>query len=1420
MKNKLLISTIGTLCLFILMSSMVNSAGFDNVKTYDSETGIVTVNNWYGLGEKIADLELMTPQNNLIWGTGYQRIAEVKISNINEYTKVFDKTSFYKQNGNKIIGNYYDYKYLTYRNVTQDKYKLVCDSKTGNGTDICHNERDGTEIIQNKEWITIDGNGKLPQGETTIGIYYSDVKENEKIEWIPTFFGVTIDEWASFTGAKMYENATGTEQYYTIVLDRSFGQTFIIGNDSYAENMTAVGVAIHFSNYGLKTIKMYIVNSTYDTIKLKWYPNVTQIVTQNITINGSIFTYNGWYNISFPPANLTNQSHYGLIINGSSDSFILWDATDTDVYQGGLCAYKLTPTGEWMDYEDAGLLYDCNFQVWGYSNNATEAGIALPPYFINITTIPTGTTTYLAGRTINATVTVNNTNYTTYLTNVSFTWWNSSDGVNWQINISNTTGKHSMSNATNVSATGNGIALTVPYNLTDYTTGQYYMISAYACNGLGCNQTNSSAIAIEANPIPTHTTPILNSSSNYNSTYEDLNCWNQSTNGYGFATKNIYNWYLQNQSIALLNLPFDGGSVSGLTNGAINGTKDYSGFGYTILVNNVSFVPNGGHDGFGAYNFTNTTVETILIQGGNQTSLNSTNRTIMFWVYPMNKTDEVLSSSAHQFLYSRQAEYISFFGVGVGNINRAYYRYYNSTSLHVYHSFNNVAIPNQWGHYAFVITRNGTYGYETVNFTIYRNGQFLNSFQDSQGFIPQGDDIYIGSAQYPLNATISDYLIFNRVLSPEQINLIFNNRTDMISSAETEEDDVWKCVVTPVSANGNGTTLNSTDLLILSGLNNLLITPSTANATQDLNSLAQYTGWGLGTVIFNWFKNGVAILVNTYNNVIQGTWVSDVLPESWYTANDTITLNVTATDSLGATWTETAYANITSNFSYSEQTYFNGNVTEGSIQLIQTNITHSSESNVTNVKLIYDNITYQALRTKYDETIDLWNLSIGTPMGRSSSYFQWNFTFEYDHNITYFQNLSQTYQQNFTTITMGNTSGTPFINFSFFREMLPTENITGKLEAVFTAWFYGNQNNNKTFNISTNNVSIGTIYLNIFPNDTNFISDAMLQYQSDGYNIRNYYYYHANFSNNTQQVPLYLLESQFTIFGTSSTYFNITTNITTTTTNPIENQIYGSGIKIKVTDENGNPKKGVYINIQRYYVGEDLYRTVAMGKTDSNGYDYIYLKKYDAWYRFSVMQNGIVIYQSDRTKISEDTLTLKILPSTVASYLKFYRDIQYTHYFNNLTNDFIVTYVNPSGSIIQGCQYVARRSLNNDSVVCNDCVNSSAGTLICNVGAVNASYVSSFYVIASPPYLISSIWADLSLLEETFADYFKSEGLFAAFMIIGTVTLGTLTNPIIPIIMCIAGLIIAMWAGMFVISAGIFISIVILGGIIIFKLRS
>jgi len=65
------------------------------------------------------------------------------------------------------------------------------------------------------------------------------------------------------------------------------------------------------------------------------------------------------------------------------------------------------------------------------------------------------------------------------------------------------------------------------------------------------------------------------------------------------------------------------------------------------------------------------------------------------------------------------------------------------------------------------------------------------------------------------DGSIDEVRIYNRSLSDDQILALYNNRTDLIVSNETQLNDVWQVAVTPNDGEADGTTVLSNNITIL-----------------------------------------------------------------------------------------------------------------------------------------------------------------------------------------------------------------------------------------------------------------------------------------------------------------------------------------------------------------------------------------------------------------------------------------------------------------------------------------------------------------------------------------------------------------------------------------------------------------------------
>jgi len=341
MKYKLL--TICLLGMFLFSLANVSAFEYDNVKSYDAETKTIEIRNSFNLLgipffelDKVADIKLNTPLNNLV-PIGYQKVAEFEITNYEDYNDVLKTIKFYDKRDNmKSIERQFDYKYKTTELVDVNDYKMVC-SLSLNGTQECNQEVIGTHKEEREVWNDLL-NGDFKDGEvTTIGIF-TDVQKGDKVEWIPTFFGVEIDEWASWTASLnvdlisyySFEEASGD------VIDL-VGDYDLTNNGADREVTGKIGNAYNFDGG-------------------------TDYLNGTISESFSAITVAGWYN------GTTDMDGYGGIITfDSTELFIRRNSATNDIM------YEMSGRTNFLEPNENSLDGDWHFFVFTW-NDTSDTG--------------------------------------------------------------------------------------------------------------------------------------------------------------------------------------------------------------------------------------------------------------------------------------------------------------------------------------------------------------------------------------------------------------------------------------------------------------------------------------------------------------------------------------------------------------------------------------------------------------------------------------------------------------------------------------------------------------------------------------------------------------------------------------------------------------------------------------------------------------------------------------------------------------------------------------------------------------------------------------------------------------------------------------------------------------------------------------
>lgn len=319
---------------------------------------------------------------------------------------------------------------------------------------------------------------------------------------------------------------------------------------------------------------------------------------------------------------------------------------------------------------------------------------------------------------------------------------------------------------------------------------------------------------VSAATPPTQTTPLLESSPIGSGYYTDnLTCYNQSTSDIdGDPVKNIFNWYRNDTSLQVLNMPFENNTIDISAT-----TKDYSPYQNNGTVTSATWTATGGYDGWGAYEFDGVN-DAIQVPYSSELFFNATTEmTWSMWVYVV---EETAGFDANIFV-SQGTHTIGGYAIGrLGGGNITFATTSPSFPLSINNLFGNITL-NNWHHIAVV--KNST------AFYAYQDGLFTRSIHPPAiAFGPTTNSTELGNSTliktvFPLgnhflNGTLDEVQRYNVSLTPEQILALYNNRTDLIVSNETVAGENWTCEITPNDNFFDGTTLKSNNITIIDKL--------------------------------------------------------------------------------------------------------------------------------------------------------------------------------------------------------------------------------------------------------------------------------------------------------------------------------------------------------------------------------------------------------------------------------------------------------------------------------------------------------------------------------------------------------------------------------------------------------------------------
>lgn len=236
--------------MIILLVGTVSAWEFDNVYNYNSETQTITIDNAFGLpfiGSRIAEVKLNTPIKNRVGIGNDTKVFEFTINSSGSYKdalKLIEYFDIRKDMTSKEIK--LDLKYKQDYNITVNDYKEVCIFNKNNQSNDCSKVINGNHQEERHRWIDYIGKDML-EGEITIA-GFTNTREGDKIEFIPTWFGERMTEFAIWEA----NLDLGLEYYYK--LDDLVGDMtesiFGIMNGTVGTNLTRIEGKINNSVNG------------------------------------------------------------------------------------------------------------------------------------------------------------------------------------------------------------------------------------------------------------------------------------------------------------------------------------------------------------------------------------------------------------------------------------------------------------------------------------------------------------------------------------------------------------------------------------------------------------------------------------------------------------------------------------------------------------------------------------------------------------------------------------------------------------------------------------------------------------------------------------------------------------------------------------------------------------------------------------------------------------------------------------------------------------------------------------------------------------------------------------------------------------------------------------------------------------------
>lgn len=375
-------------------------------------------------------------------------------------------------------------------------------------------------------------------------------------------------------------------------------------------------------------------------------------------------------------------------------------------------------------------------------------------------------------------------------------------------------------------------------------------------------------------------------------------------------------------------------------------------------------------------------------------------------------------------------------------------------------------------------------------------------------------------------------------------------------------------------------------------------------------------------------------------------------------------------------------------------TWFRGNASYNNIPAISGessalyfNISFNGTSQKDiNATFIYNTTVYTATKTEYSNS-KYFNVSFPVPAFNATIPFYWNIAVYQNNGLNYSLNYTGNQTVSSFTLDACTVATNKTITFSIFNETTPSNSLNASVYMVISYWITSKSNSFNFTNIiaSTNNFS-----LCLSPADATFYSDMYILYTVAGGFSHRYYLYNQTLTNTTTYVNLYNFDYQT---GVSS---------------------------LRMTARNEQTYSyfpDVVTSLQRFYVGENLWRTVQMDLSGEFGLLNFNIIEKSVDYRFIFKdQNNNLLKTTNTSSFSCDSslceLTVLLNPfSTTTTTNKATTSLT----FSNTTNILNLTWTQDDGTTTTLNLTVEKQDGLTTTVLCGQEQTGTGGLQQCNL---------------------------------------------------------------------------------------------------------